>query len=86
VNGSLTALAPSTSEHGPTQALLDALRENAWGVKWHSGGAAMLVHPERGNIEVEIDPNDVERLTVFIDGRQVSNRMAMERIRGDAPC
>jgi hypothetical protein len=71
------------TKHGPTQALLDRLRLSEWGVKWRQGGNAMLVHPTFGTLEVEIDPDNTDRLRTFIDGRQVPHRVAMMRADGE---
>lgn len=71
------------TQHGPTRTLLDALRENQWGVKWRQGGSAMLVHPTFGQLEVEVDSENTDRLTPFIDGQQVPMRMAMARAAGE---
>jgi prophage DNA circulation protein len=75
--------AEQDTRHGPTRALFDALRENSWGVKWRSGGTAMLVHPRFGTLEVQVDETDTDRVIPFVEGRQVSMRVAMERARGE---
>lgn len=75
--------AEQATNHGPTRALFDALRENGWGVKWWEGGTALLVHPRFGTLEVRLDPDNRDRVLAFLDGRQVPFRMAMEHARGE---
>lgn len=75
--------AEQSTDHGPTRALLDALRANGWGVKWRQGGSALLVHSTHGLLEVEIDESNLDRLVPFVDGRQVSYAMAMRRAVGE---
>lgn len=75
--------AEQDTQHGPTRALLDTLRENEWRVKWQQSGMAMLVHACFGSIEVVIDVSNPDRVTAFVDGRQVPMRVAMERARGE---
>ena len=69
--------------HEPTRLLLDTLRENGWAVKSRNGGAALLIHPTAGTLEVELDPGNTERLHAFIDGRQVPMRVALLRAIGE---
>lgn len=75
--------AEQDTQHGPTIALFAALRGDSWGVKWRSGGTAMLVHPRFGTLEVQVDESNTDRVIPFVDGRQVSMRIAMERARGE---
>jgi hypothetical protein len=76
--------AEQSTDHGPTRALLDALRENGWGVKWRQGGSALLVHPDHGTLEIELDESDLDRAVPFVDGRQVSYAYATRRAVGEA--
>lgn len=82
----LLAVEQST-EHAPTRELLAELRRKGWGVKWKQGVNAMLVHPRFGSLEVEAERDTTgqltDRLLVYVDGRQVSRRMAMQRARGE---
>lgn len=79
----LLAVEQSTT-HGPTRALLDALRRNGWRVLTRPGAtSALLSHLTYGTIEVRVDPDDTERLTPFVDGRQVSFKYAMRHAIGE---
>lgn len=78
-----TMLAPSITTHAPSQALLDTLRENGWGIKWKQGGSALLIHSAHGTLEVEVDESNLDRLVPFVDGRQVSYAYAMRHAVGE---
>ncbi len=73
-------LAPTQStNHAPSLALLEALRINQWTIVGVLAGTSILTHPTRGSIELRLDG---DQAVPFIDGRQVSYRMATDLANG----
>lgn len=81
--GSASLAVGQDSRHGPTLALLAALRENEWLARPPIDGNALLVHPTFGRIELEVDQDNTDRVHALIDGRQVPMRLAMQRAAGE---
>ena len=73
-----------TTTHPLTLQLLDALRVEGWRVSGRDVGRAILTHPDRGSIEVQIDTANPDRLVPFIDGRQMPTRRAVDFASGRA--
>ncbi len=71
-----------STDHQPSRGLVTALQVNGWWVSGIDQGTALLTHPDLGTMHLQLDPADDDRVIPFIDGRQVSYRMATAHARG----